>query len=179
MVVILNFLVSNSRGPGPSLVPNLYIMCLDIYSSLWRGVSLKYIHLGPGHLGKNSYIMKERTTTVQLCIYCVFHFQVLPMFDKMASRCFFSLQGCVRDHNATKSFFVWFRLYMFLLLPFLVFGGGFPWQPSYSFWVSFFLLLHLGWQHSVEVGTESSEQEARNLGHRDEVIIIGLERTCQ
>lgn len=178
MVVVLNFLVSKSQGPGPSLVPNLCIMCLDIYSSLWRGVSLKYIHLGPGHLGKNSYIMKERTTTVQLCIYCVFHFQVLPMFDKMASRRFFLFRVVFETTTLPSHFFcvIPFVYVSSSSIPF--FGGWFPRQPSYSFWVYFFLL-RLGWKHSVEVRTESSEQEARNLGHRDEVIIIGLERTCQ
>lgn len=174
MVIILNFHVSKSHGPGPSLVPNLYIMCLDIYSSLWRGVSRKYIHLGPGHLGKSSYIMKERTTTVQLCIYCVFHFQVLPMFDKMASRCFFSLQGCVRDHNATKSFSVWFRLYVYSsFIPF--FWGGFPRQPSFfsfEFLFSFFFVL----DGSTVL---RSERNLRNRKPGTMVIIIRLERTCQ
>lgn len=143
MVVILNFLVSKSRGPGPGLVPNLYIMCLDIYSSLWRGVSLKYIHLGPGHLGKNSYIMKERTTTVQLCIYCVFHFQVLPMFDKMAPRCFFLFRVVFETTTLPSHFFVWFRLYMFLLLPFLFLGVGFHGNQVIlsEFLFSFFFVL--------------------------------------
>lgn len=181
MVIILNFHVSKSHGPGPSLVPNLYIMCLDIYSSLWRGVSQKYIHLGPGHLGKSSYIMKERTTTVQLCIYCVFHFQVLPMFDKMASRCFF-LFRVVFETTTLPSHFLCDSVCMFILLSFLFFGMGFHGNqvffllcfffPSSSSWMA-----AQCWGRNVIFGTGSQELWSSSYDWKGRVSSIRVKMT--
>lgn len=183
MVVILNFLVSKSRGPGPGLVPNLYIMCLDIYSSLWRGVSLKYIHLGPGHLGKNSYIMKERTTTVQLCIYCVFHFQVLPMFDKMAPRCFF-LFRVVFETTTLPSHFLCDSVCIFFFF-FHSFFWGWVSMATKLFFLSFFFPSSSSWMaaqcwgRNGIFGTGSQELRSSRWGHhhrigKDVSVALGL-----